>query len=74
MARMIETHDGWVLRDDWAVDDIQSVAECMGLEITDGMAHDVMHMLASSYDANVGINWEIVEQAIEQITEKEQAK
>lgn len=74
MAQMIETHDGWVLRDDWSVGDIQSVAECMDLEITDGMAHDVMHMLALNYDANVGINWEIVEEAIEEVVEKEQAK
>ncbi len=74
MARLIETLDGWVLRDDWSVHDIQSVAECMDLEITDSMAHDVMHMLELNYDANIGINWEIVEEAIEEVVGKEQAK
>ena len=72
MARMIETHDGWVLRDDWGVEDIQSVAECMDFEITDGMAHDVMQMLALNYDANVGINWDVVEEAIQEFVEKRQ--
>ena len=74
MARLIETHDGWVLRDDWTADDVQSVAECMEIELTEGMAHDVMHVLALNYDANIGINWEIVEEAIEEVVGKEQAK
>ena len=74
MARLIETHDGWVLRDEWTADDVQSVAECMEIELTEGMAHDVMHVLALNYDANIGINWEIVEDAIEEVVGKEQAK
>ena len=74
MARMIQTHDGWVLRDDWSADDIYSVAECMEVELTDDMVMDVLTYLADNYDLNIGLNWGVAEDAIHQVIDKEQAK
>ena len=74
MARMIESHDGWVLRDDWSADDIHSVAECMEIELTEDMVMDVLTYLADTYDLSIGLNWGVVEDAIKQIVDKEQAK
>jgi hypothetical protein len=74
MARLIQTHDGWVLRDDWTTDDVQSVAECMEIEITDGMAMEVLNYLADTYDLSTGLNWGLVEDAIQQLVGKENTK
>jgi hypothetical protein len=74
MARLIQTHDGWVLRDDWTTDDVQSVAECMEIEITDGMAMEVLNYLADTYDLSTGLNWGLVEDAIQRLVDKENAK
>lgn len=74
MARMIETHDGWVLRDDWYAEDIYSVADCMEVELTEDMVMKVMHYMADNYDLNIGLNWEVAEDAIQTILDKENAK
>lgn len=70
MARVIKENGVLILRDDWDEDDIRSVAECSDIELTDGMVEEVMHLLAKQYDTNDGLNWEIVEQAIDQIIEE----
>lgn len=70
MARVIKENGVLILRDDWDEDDIRSVAECSDIELTDGMVEEVMHLLAKQYDTNDGLNWEIVEQAIDQVIEE----
>lgn len=70
MARVIKENGILILRDDWDENDIRSVAECGDIELTDGMVEEVMHLLAKQYDTNDGLNWEIVEQAIDQIIEE----
>lgn len=74
MARLIETHDGWVLRDDWSADDINSVAECMEVELTESMVMDVLRYMADTYDLQIGLNWDVAEDAIQYIVDKEEAK
>ena len=74
MARLIETHYGWSLRDDWSTDDVTSVAECMEIELTEGMVMDVLHYMADTYDMKTGLNWGVVEDAIQHIVDKENAK
>lgn len=69
MARMIKTEDGWVLRDDWGVADIQSVAECMEVEITEAQCIEVMQTVCLNYDTNTGITWGEIEETIEQLLE-----
>ena len=69
MARMVKTEDGWVLRDDWGVADIQSVAECMEVEITEAQCIEVMQTVCLNYDTNTGITWGEIEETIEQLLE-----
>lgn len=65
MARVIKENDVLVLRDDWNEDDIRSVAEQMDIELTDGMVEEAMHWIVKAFDANIGINWDSIEAAIE---------
>jgi hypothetical protein len=67
---MINTEHGWVLRDDWGIDDIQSVAECMDVTLTDGQCVEVMEALCKSYDTNYGITWEGIESEIESLMQE----
>ena len=70
MARVIKENGVLILRDDWDENDIRSVAECVDIELTDGMVEEVMHQLAKEYDSNYGITFEIVQHAIDQIIEE----
>lgn len=74
MARLIDTPDGLVLRDDWTADDVNSVAECMEVELTEGMVTEVLIYLSDTYDLSIGLNWGVVEDAIQQIIDAGQAK
>jgi len=69
MARMVKTEDGWVLRDDWGVADIQSVAECMEVEITEAQCIEVMETVCQNYDTSTGITWGEIEETIEELLE-----
>jgi hypothetical protein len=71
MARMINTEHGWILRDDWSIDDIQSVAECMGITLTEGQCIEVMETLCKGYDTNYGITWEGIESVINSVIAEE---
>jgi hypothetical protein len=42
----------------------------MGIELTDGMVEETMHLIAKAFDANIGINWESIEAAIDVIAER----
>lgn len=60
MAHLGKTADGSpVLIDEWHVEDIQGV--CPDLTVDE--CEQVMIFLASSHDANTGINWEVIEAA-----------
>ena len=65
MAKVIKENGCLVLRDDWDEDDIRSVAEQMDVELTDGMVEEAMHWIVKAFDANIGINWDSIEAAIE---------
>ena len=59
MAIVKTTPDGVYLSDDWHIVDVHSAAEDMGITITDEEAEDVLYAVAGSFDANIGINWEV---------------
>lgn len=73
MARLITENGQTFIRDDWFDDDIQSVAQQdLGLKaLTDGQVLKVMDLVVESFDANLGINWEMIGAAIEQVLEDE---
>ena len=65
MAHMVQTHDGWVLRDDWHVDDVQArLEDYWGFVLTDAECIRVLELVADSFDANDGITWGSIDAAI----------
>jgi len=51
--------DELILRDDWHIEDVHCAAGDMGITVTDDEAEDVLYAVASGFDANIGINWEV---------------
>jgi len=47
----------WYLADDWHIEDVQSVRA----DLDDDQAHEVLEAVADNFDANVGINWDVLE-------------
>ena len=65
MAHMVQTHDGWVLRDDWFIEDVQArLEDYWGFVLTDAECVKVLELVANAHDANIGINWEAIDSAI----------
>jgi len=68
MARMIKENDQWILRDDWSIDDVRNVIECNEIEdaenFTDEDCVRVLQVAADLFDANIGINWDVIDGAI----------
>lgn len=71
MAHIHTLEDGTqIIRDDWGTADIQSCAECdFDIELTDEQIQKVMSIVVEGFDCNVGINWEVINTAIEQVLE-----
>jgi len=65
MAHIVYIDNKPVLRDDWHVEDIHSFADLIDVTLTDEQAGDVLCGLAHSFDANIGINWEVLRYAID---------
>ena len=64
MAHMKQTETGaWYLADDWHIDDVQSVRP----DLDDDQAVHVLEAMADWFDANDGINWEVIEMTAEQL-------
>lgn len=77
MAHLHKQENGvTIIRDEWGADDIQSVAECdLDLEepLTPEQIARVMDIIVEGYDANIGINWEVIGSAIDiMLTENEE--
>jgi hypothetical protein len=47
----------------WGIDDVRSIAE----DLTDDQCREVLQMAKNNHDANVGINWEVLEQYVEEV-------
>jgi hypothetical protein len=59
MARVIQEDGVWILRDDWDFDDVRNAME--GETLTDDDCLNIFNMIAQSFDANDGINWEVIQ-------------
>lgn len=69
MARIHTLDSGEVIiRDDWDSDDIQSVADDYDIILTEAQILEVMDNIVEGFDANFGITWDSVREAIEQVT------
>jgi hypothetical protein len=69
MAHIVTLPDGSIeLHDVWAYDDIQNVQECRDEKpLTNEQCKKVLELLAYAFDANEGIHWIGVENAIDTI-------
>jgi len=45
----------------WTIDDVLDRAEEMGNKITRDQAEKVVYALQSQHDANIGINWDVID-------------
>ena len=53
--------DGWSINSKWSVEDIQYIAANQSLEISDADAMAVLKLVKRDFDANIGVNWEVLE-------------
>lgn len=73
--RFLKDKDGnFVVRSDWHVEDVQGYATDNGVELTADEAHEVMRMMANGFDANLGVNWEVIGAYIDQFDTYRQTK
>jgi hypothetical protein len=47
----------------WNIDDVREVNG--GEDLTDGEAQDVLELAENRFDANIGINWEVLEHYVD---------
>ena len=69
MAHVEKVDDKIVLRDDWHIEDVMALAERVGITITEADAEWVLNNLADNFDANIGINWDVIEMALQNYQE-----
>ena len=68
MAHMVQTHDGWALRNDWHVDDVEArLEDNWDFTLTKDECIKVLELVADAHDANDGINWDAIDAAIESL-------
>jgi len=68
MAHMAQTENGtWYLADDWHIDDVQSVRP----DLNDDQCVHVLDTMADWFDANDGINWNVITMTAEQLYPQE---
>lgn len=69
MAHIVIENGETFLRSGWSVEDVRSIIDYNEIEgaenFTDEDCIAVLHIVSRSHDANVGINWEVIECAID---------
>ena len=65
-----DNSDEWVLRSDWYIDDIRNQDD----SLTDDECLEIMGNIANSFDANHGINWDVINCHIDMFIDKRDAK
>lgn len=72
MAQVLKDAEGrLILRSDWWQEDVEQVAEDMGVQLSPDQVEGVMELAARRFDANIGVNWEVLESAIQWYLELE---
>ena len=71
MAKVVEENGTFILRDDWHIEDILNEAVDMDYKLSHEQAVQVMTVIAKSFDANIGVNWIVIGEAINFVIEQE---
>ena len=66
MSKLVKRNGTLVIEDLWYPDDIRERAEAMGhSDLTMDQIESIMERICDSFDANYGINWDVIDSAIE---------
>lgn len=58
----------WEIIVTWSEADIRHHVEgSLGIDLTPDQSYEILKLIARSHDASVGINWDVVNSAIEEI-------
>jgi hypothetical protein len=71
MTKVVQENGMFILRDDWHIEDILEEAANMDYELSYGQAVQIMDVIAKSFDANIGINWVVIGEAINSVMDNE---
>ena len=71
MAHLVKEDGKLIIRDEWHEEDIQGVAEDdHDTTLTPEQMQKVMELIVKSFDANIGIDWEVIGSAIGQVLDE----
>jgi hypothetical protein len=59
MAHYCEERKSRIIVDDWHVDDVLNQRP----DLTEDQACEVLALIAHNFDANIGINWDVIDSA-----------
>ena len=69
MTQVIQNNEGeWVLRVEWCIEDVRQYMEESGADqntMTDNDCLNVLRIMADNHDAEIGINWDTIDAALE---------
>jgi hypothetical protein len=60
MAKVVCEDGYWYIMSTWECVDIESVAEDLGVSLSDEDIVAILHRICDYFDANVGINWDVI--------------
>lgn len=63
MATVVVENGITLLRCDWHIEDVQSLDE----SLTDEQCIQVLEIVAETHDANLGVNWDVIQCAIDEL-------
>jgi hypothetical protein len=70
MARLIydgKNNKNPILQDNWSLSDITETAKLMKIKLSKKRAIQVMENIAKTFDAEIGINWDVIKANIDTI-------
>lgn len=50
----------------WDIEDIKDRASDKGIKLTDEQAHNILDIAYKRFDANIGINWDVIDTYIDE--------
>lgn len=62
-----DEHGKTIIADPWSIEDIESMAQRIDINITEAQCEVVMHRIVDNFDANIGINWDVIEYHIRDV-------
>jgi len=66
MSKLVKRNGTLVIEDLWYPDDIRERAEAMGhSDLTMDQIESIMERICDDFDANYGINWDVIDGAVE---------